>query len=185
MKLRCPNCGHAAAMIDFSNEESARQAVYLASNLPKPLGRLIMRYIGLFRPATRSLTWDRTLKIMHQLKTDIDAGRIERHNRIWQAPENLWHKAFTTILEKSDSQTLKLPLKNHGYLYEIISSEQNSLEAHEEQKNENKRQSLRNRPVAKKVDVATEQSKQLGTSTLQAIFKNKKFKKAQSGAGNE
>lgn len=140
MKLRCPSCGHAAGMIEFSNEESARQAVYLASDLPKPLGRLVMRYVGLFRPAARSLSWDRTLKLMQQIKVDIDAGRIERHGRIWPAPEGLWHKAITSVLEKAETQTLTLPLKNHGYLYEIISAEQNAIEAHHEQKKETQRQ---------------------------------------------
>lgn len=174
MKLRCPNCGHAAGILDFTNEESARQAVYLAADLPKPLGRLVMRYIGLFRPAQRSLSWDRTLKLMQQLKVDIDAGRIERHSRIWPAPEATWSMALNTVLEKADNGTLKLPLKNHGYLYEIISSQQSSIQAREEQKLEEKRQQAQHRaPKAqtKQPDYQSDAARQAGAMALDAIHK--------------
>lgn len=171
MRLRCPNCGHAAGLFDFANEESARQAVYLAADLPKSLGKPVMRYIGLFRPAERHLRWDRILKLLQQLKTDIDAGRIERHSRIWPAPEANWSMALNTVLEKADNGTLKLPLKNHGYLYEIISSEQNSIETREEQKIEEKRQQAKHRAPKKQTVIQTEDDKTAGAEALNLAFK--------------
>ena len=181
MKLRCPNCGHAASILDFANEQAARQVVYLAADLPKPLGKLVMRYIGLFRPAQRSLSWERTLKLMQQLKTDIDAGRIEYKGRIWAAPDGLWHKALTTMIEKSEQQDgLMLPLKNHNYLYTIISSEQNSIEAREEQKIEEKRQQAQHRKTVTAIEQPneqTEQTKEIGDAVLAELRSNPKFRK--------
>ena len=179
MKLRCPNCGHAASILDFANEEAARQCVYLAADLPKPLGKLLMRYIGLFRPATRSLSWERTLKLMQQLKSDIDQGRIQYNGRIWPAPDGLWHKALNTMIDQADQQKLQLPLKNHNYLYTIISSEQNSAEARAEQKIEEKRQQAKHRETPKQpaVEAHPQITKEVGSQTLAAIRSNPKFKK--------
>lgn len=185
MKLRCPNCGHAASILDFANEQAARQVVYLAADLPKPLGKLVMRYIGLFRPAQRSLSWERTLKLIHSIKANIDASRIEYKGRIWAAPDILWHKALTTIIEKSQQPDgLMLPLKNHNYLYTIISSEQNSIEAKQEQKIEEKRQQLRHRQPSKTLDQSidqtpeqAQQAKDIGAEVLAKLRSNPKLRK--------
>ena len=180
MKLRCPSCGHAASILDFANEEAARQCVYLAADLPKPLGKLLMRYIGLFRPATRSLSWERTLKLMQQLKSDIDQGRIQYNGRIWPAPDGLWHKALNTMIKQADQQKLQLPLKNHNYLYTIISSEQNGVETRDEQKIEEKRQQAQHRKTVTNAEQPTEQSeqtKEIGGAVLAALRSNPKFKK--------
>lgn len=177
MKLRCPHCGHAASLLNFASEQAARQTVLLVADLPKPLGKPVLQYIGLFRPAQRSLSWDRTLKLLNQLKTDIDRGKIERHSRIWPAPEPAWHNAINAMLLKADTNTLKLPLKNHGYLYEIISSQQSSVEAKDEQRLENNRMAQRTRPKAPTLPILTDVDKQAGESSMNQIFEHLKIKK--------
>lgn len=181
MKLRCPHCGHTAGIIEFANEEAARQAVYLAADLPKPLGKLVMRYIGLFRPAERHLRWDRVLKLMQELKTDIDAARIERHSRIWPAPEAAWADALTAMLEKADNGTLTLPLKSHGYLYEIISSAQNSIETREEQKQEEKRQQAQHRAPKKAEQPRTTDDLNAGEVALKSAFETLGLRRKNGG----
>lgn len=172
MKLRCPNCGHAAELVHFANEEAARHVVVLVAGLPKSIGPLSLRYIGLFKPTQRSLSWDRTFKLLRVLKVDIDAGRIERHARIWVVTEQDWVDAMTTTLERADIGKVKLPLKNHAYLYEILSSKANSAEAREEQKIEEKRQQAQHRitPV-KQQPVQSKQDKAAGDSAMQQAFK--------------
>ena len=177
MKLKCPHCGHGASIIDFANEESARQAIYLAADLPKTMGRLMLQYIGLFRPSTRSLSWDRTLKLMQQLKADIDRGKIERHSRIWPAPEAQWCNAFTIMLNKAQAGTLTLPLKNHGYLYEIIASAQNTAEATIENKKEQQRQQKTAKPRKTVTKDLTKFDRQVGEHSMTQIFKHLKIKK--------
>ncbi|MGE4501958.1 MAG: hypothetical protein AB7D03_03710 [Thiomicrospira sp.] len=170
MKLRCPNCGHGAGLLDFANEEAARQTVLLVADLPKSLGRLSLRYIGLFKPTQNSLSWERSLKLLQSLKHDIDRAQIDRHGRIWPAPESHWVQAFNLVIEKAEAKTLKLPLKNHAYLYEIISSQQNAAEAHAEQAIEKKRQAVRERPAKKAQPVADDVDKQIGEQAMNQIF---------------
>jgi len=177
VKLKCPHCGHGADLIEFANEEAARQAVYLAADLPKPLGRIIMRYTGLFRPASRSLSWNRILKLLKQLKADIDAGRIERHGRIWSAPEPAWHNAINVVLEQAEQTKLKLPLKNHGYLYEIISANQNSVETHAEQKiEEQRRHKQPNTTSSRPKHVIDPLAKEVGSKTLEILKSNRNLR---------
>lgn len=183
MKCRCPQCGHAAELIHFANEEAARQAVYLVAGLPKSLGQLSLRYIGLFKPTERSLSWERTLNLLKPLKADIDAAQITRHGRIWAAPEGLWHKALTSTISQAETGKVKLPLKNHNYLYEIISSEQNSVEAKAEQAIEEKRQQAQHRksaPEPTKVE-QTDEDKAAGEQAMQEVFKQLKAKRKSGG----
>lgn len=181
MKCRCPQCGHAAELIHFTNEESARQAVYLVAALPKSLGQLTLRYIGLFRPTQRSLSWDRMLKLLRPLAADIDAGRIERHGRIWSAPERLWHKALTATLDQAEINKVKLPLKNHNYLYEIICSEQNSIEAQAEQKIEEQRQQAQHRKKQPENNNQTAEDKAAGEEAMQQAFEQLRAKRQHGG----
>ncbi|WP_321276942.1 hypothetical protein [Thiomicrorhabdus indica] len=174
MKLRCPHCGHSAELLDFANEQAARQVVMITADLPKPIGRPILQYIGLFKPSSRSLSWERTLKLMQQLKHDLDRGQITRHGRDWAAPLDYWTQALTTVLDKANEGKLTLPLKNHGYLYEIISSQQSSVEAREEQKLEEKRQQAQHRaPKAQteQPDYQSDGARQAGAMALDAVHK--------------
>lgn len=184
MKLRCPHCGHSAGLTDFANEEAARKAILLAADLPKSIGYLTLRYVGLFRPSQRSLSWERTLKIMQQLKVDIDRAKIERHSRIWHAPEALWHEGLTVMLARADSGDLRLPLKNHAYLYEIISAKQNSAEARQEQQLEQKRQQLQHRVKKPQTYQPSQADKTAGEQAMQQAFNCIKVKR-QRGGKNE
>ena len=186
MKLRCPACGHSADLLDFANEQAARQVVLMVADLPKSLGRLTLRYLGLFKPTQKSLSWERTLKLLQPIKADIEAARIERHGRIWAAPEAYWLHAFTTVIEKAETQTLKLPLKNHGYLYEVISSQQNAAEAHAEQKIEKKRQASRPRLPHRETPKVDDTAKQIGDQAMSQIFKTLGKKRSKDkGAKND
>ena len=181
VKLRCPHCGHAADLRDFANEQAARQVVLIMADLPKSLGRLSLHYIGLFKPAQRSLSWERTLKLLQQLQADINQGRIERHGRIWAAPESLWHQAFTIMLDKASANGLTLPLKNHAYLYEIISSSQSSQEAKAEQEIEQKRQQAQHRSPKKTTPAQTEADKAAGDQAMREAFDQLKLTRKNGG----
>ena len=45
-----------------------------------------------------------------------------RDSHSYPAPKAAWIWAINTMLERRDQGKLQLPLKNHGYLYEVISS---------------------------------------------------------------
>ena len=117
MRLTCPCCGAQNSLEALLTDAAARQAVAAALALPG-LGDRLVRYLGLFRPPGRGLTWDRVARLLDELNAALAAGQIERHGQTWPAPLDYWKIALDQILDSRP--TLTLPLKSHGYLYEIL-----------------------------------------------------------------
>ncbi len=135
MRLTCPCCGATLSLEALLNDAAARQAVASALTLPAGLGAQVLRYLGLFRPSQRSLTWDRAAKLLEELSAMIGAGQIQRHGRAWPAPVEYWQRALDEIATRK----LDLPLKSHGYLLEIIAGLGNKIEAQAEADEEARR----------------------------------------------
>ncbi len=161
MQLTCPICFARYAIEAAFTDDDARRAVAAALKMPAPLGDLILRYIGLFRAPKRALSWDRAARLIEELLAPMQAGRIERHGRTWAAPLEAWRAALADMLDRRDK--LQLPLKGHGYLFEIVTAQANKTEAQAEAKNEEQKRSRAHRdtgealtlgPVAKAI-VAT------------------------------
>lgn len=138
MRLVCPGCGFTADLEAFLLDQAAREAVLLALQLPAPLGERILKYIGLFRPAQRSLSWDRVVKLLGELLAPIAECKVERSGRTWSAPLDYWGSALDEILARRDALTL--PLKSHGYLFEIVAGYSNKAEASAERQAEHVKQ---------------------------------------------
>lgn len=137
MKLSCPACGAVASLDVLLGHEGARDAVMVALKFPAPLGKLLIQYISLFRPASRQLSMDRVASILGDLLPMIESAKIERSGRLWAAPIDNWKIAIEEILAKRDKLTL--PLKSHGYLLEILAGMANKVEAKQEEKTEQTR----------------------------------------------
>ncbi|MDP1681048.1 MAG: hypothetical protein Q8L39_04660 [Burkholderiales bacterium] len=119
------------------SNDGAREAVMAALALPAPLGKLLVQYLALFRPAQRQLSFDRAQSLLSELAPMIEAARIERGGRTWVAPLEYWKAAIEEMLAKRDKLTL--PLKSHGYLLEIIAGYANKAEGAVETKREQER----------------------------------------------
>lgn len=120
MKVKCPACGAVASLDALIGHDGAREAVIAALQMPAPLAKLLIQYVGLFRPVARELSFDRLAKLLGELLPDVQAQRIERHGQVHEAPIESWCEAFNQVLSARDLGRLKLPLKGHGYLYEVI-----------------------------------------------------------------
>lgn len=118
MQLTCPCCFARFSIEAALTDDAARKAVAAALKLPAPLGDLILRYLAFFRPSKRALSWDRAAKLLNELVEPIQAARVERHGRAWPAPIEYWREALEQMLDRRDK--LQLPLKSHGYLFEIV-----------------------------------------------------------------
>lgn len=118
MKLICPCCNTVFPVEAALMDAQAREAVSAALALPGALGDRLLRYLGLFRSPSRALAWDRVARLLHELLDAIKAGRVERNGRAWVAPMPAWEIALDDILDKRDK--LQLPLRTHGYLFEIV-----------------------------------------------------------------
>lgn len=118
MQLTCPCCAARFPIEAALTDEQARQAVATALQLPAPLGDRLLRYVGLFRPAQRALSWDRVGRLLGELLEMIDGGAVERKGKSWAAPMAAWQEALEQMLTRRDK--LDLPLTSHGYLLEIV-----------------------------------------------------------------
>jgi hypothetical protein len=102
--------------------DAAREALAAVFKLGGPVGSALVRYLALFRPESRELTMDRVARLVSDLLPDLQAQRISRNGQIHDAPLDAWVWAIEQALTARDSGRLTLPLKSHGWLYEVISS---------------------------------------------------------------
>lgn len=130
MKTTCPACGAAFSLDALIGNEGAREAVMTALAMPAPIGRLLVQYLGMFRPAQRQLSFDRVATLLGELLPMIVDAKIERNGRIWSAPQDYWVTAMNEMLAKRDALTL--PLKSHGYLLAIIEGYSSKIESKKE-----------------------------------------------------
>ena len=137
MKTTCPACGAVASLDVLIGHEGARDAIIVSLSLPAPLGKLLVQYLSLFRPAQRQLSMDRLANLLSELVPMIREARIERSGRSWSAPLDYWKMALEEMVTKRDKLTL--PLKSHGYLLAIIEGYGNKVEAKQEAATEARR----------------------------------------------
>lgn len=122
MKIRCPNCGASMSLDALLAHDEAREALRLLSALGGELSRLTLRYLGLFRPAQTELSFSRLAKLLNELLPDMQAQRIIRGGVVHDAPPEAWLWAMQQVIAARDAGSLKLPLKSHGYLHEILTA---------------------------------------------------------------
>ncbi len=138
MLITCPACGARASLDVLLQDEAARNALAAALISHGEMGVLLVRYLALFRPKHRALTWDRVRGLLDEILPAIVAGKIERRGRTWPAPREAWATALGTML--ASPERLILPLRTHGYLLEILMSAADQVERRDEHKREDARQ---------------------------------------------
>lgn len=120
MQTKCPNCGAVHSLDSLIGNDGAADLIKAVLEFDAAIGKAAVRYVGLFRPAKSQLTFARTAKLLGELLPDIQAGQISRDGVGYPAPPEAWLHGFQTAIDARDAGRLKLPLKSHGYLYEII-----------------------------------------------------------------
>lgn len=148
MRLICPSC-HAHASIEaWLNDADARQALAAAAELPGEVAPVVLRYLGLFRPAQRSLGWKRSLRLITDISGWLHAGRISHRGREWAVTPAGLRTAIDTMLARRDK--LDLPINDHAYLLTILCGQADKAEA----VLENKREADRKLGAHRKTDAA-------------------------------
>jgi hypothetical protein len=134
VRVTCPECGAFGSLITFTSDDDARAFAVVMGDLPQQLGRPLAVYLSLFRPEKRALTWSRARRLLDELQPLIKSGTVQRHKRTWSAPTDAWREAMLQMVDGRDKLTL--PLKSHGYLYEIVCGLANKAESIDEAKRE-------------------------------------------------
>ncbi len=190
MRLTCPACAATGSIEFFLMDASARSAVMAAFKLPAPLAKQVIAYIGLFRPLKRGLTWDRIEKLLNELMEPINSAQLTRNGLTVPAPVDYWKEALDQMLMKRSKLTL--PLKSHGYLFEIIFNMANKAAGAREIKQEqstayrhSRDSSASPRPVSEVVAKATQTKHGItaGVSAMRQVLKDDT--KSQTGEVND
>lgn len=126
MNIKCPNCGAVHSLDSLINDAEASAVLRTVLEMDAELGKAAIRYIGLFRPAKSQLSWARTAKLLNELLPMIKAQEVIRDGVSSSAPAEAWIHGFNETVNARDQGRLKLPLKSHGYLLEIVSQWQGS-----------------------------------------------------------
>ena len=121
MNIKCPNCGAVHSLDSLINDADASSVLRAVLEMDAELGKAAIRYIGLFRPAKSQLSWARTAKLLNELLPMIKAQEAVRDGICFHAPAEAWIHGFNETVNARDQGRLKLPLKSHGYLLEIVS----------------------------------------------------------------
>lgn len=134
MKLVCPSCGSVNSLDSLIGHDGARAAIAEVAAISGPFAGAVIRYLTLFRPEKRQLSFDRVASLLAELNPMILEARITRNGRTYAAPREVWIAAIDSILASRDRLTL--PLKSHGYLLEIIIGQIHKAEMAAESKRE-------------------------------------------------
>ncbi|OFR84988.1 hypothetical protein HMPREF2865_05085 [Neisseria sp. HMSC073G10] len=126
MNIKCPNCGAVHSLDSLINDADASAVLRAVLEMDVEMGKAAIRYVGLFRPAKSQLSWSRTAKLLNELLSMMKAQTAERDGVSSPAPAEAWLHGFNETVNARDQGRLKLPLKSHGYLLEIVSQWQGS-----------------------------------------------------------
>lgn len=119
MICTCPACGARASLDVMTGNASAGAALEAAFSV-SPVGRSLIKYLGLFRPSKNALSFDRVEKLVNELLPEIRAERISHGGALYDAPPDAWVWAIEQMLNSRAAGALQLPMKNHRYLRQVI-----------------------------------------------------------------
>ncbi len=122
MKTKCPNCGAVSSLDSLIANDEAAAAIVAVAALSGELGKLAIRYCGLFRPAKNQLTFARLTTLINEMLPHIQSQRLEFDGKLFDAPIEAWTYAINEMLRQREQGKLKLPLSNHNYLFRIVSA---------------------------------------------------------------
>jgi len=136
MRLKCPACNAEMDLDVLLAHEEGRHVLAQLAMLALPLGRLLLAYVGLFRPGKRALSMSRTLALLAEVIADLQRGYITRKGRDWPTTQAQWQAAIEQVLAARDKGTLTPPLTGHGYLHEVLLTMVDKAEAAAEKERE-------------------------------------------------
>ncbi|MCW5300884.1 hypothetical protein DXT88_22180 [Herbaspirillum lusitanum] len=140
--VTCPNCRVVMSMDLMLTEDAPRDALHAIIDA-HPAGNTfikpLLRYVGLFAPEKSQLNHRRMAALINELVPSIRAAQVERNGRTWACPIAYWQMGFEQVLAQRDAGQLRLPLKSHGYLFEVLAGMANRAEGAAEKKTESQR----------------------------------------------
>lgn len=121
MKLRCPSCGCAGDIGLFVEAQASRDAL-LRLFARDDIGRAVVGYVDLHKPATRAMGDARFMKLCAEVMDDVERGFVLRNGVQVNAPKAAWLWAIDEALKARDNGKLIVPLTGHGWIYAVLAA---------------------------------------------------------------
>ena len=90
MKVRCPTCGAVMSLDVLIAHDDAREALIALTGISDELFKAVLRYLTLFRPAEKDLSFNRVSKLVGEIAPMIRDGKIVRNRKTYPAPREAW-----------------------------------------------------------------------------------------------
>ncbi len=148
--LRCPHCQRQIDLLAACDTADGREFFEAVISLPAPAIKPVLRYLELFSPPQRGLTWSRLSRLLRDLQEPLKRGELRRDGKLYTAPVSTWLAAMTHLVE-DPPKSLTLPLRSHGYLLSIIAGRAERVAAATEQA---RIDAQRHRPATPPADTA-------------------------------
>lgn len=113
MRIRCPSCHAEHALEACLEDEAAREMMGLLADLPRETSRPLAAYLGLWRPKTRALGWERALRIARETLTLHDDPTVLGASL---------SETVEAIRAKRDQGADHRALNSHNYLRRVLES---------------------------------------------------------------
>lgn len=149
MKLNCPDCGATFDFIQAMEDADGRRFVELITKLPPVTIKPFVRYLRLFKPEQKSLRWSRMLKLAQQINQSIMDAVVIRNGTSYVVTGQQWADVMIGLVD-TPPKHLRLPLKSHGYLLEVLATASEKLASSREEKTEQAKRSVVARNIANK-----------------------------------
>jgi len=133
----CPECGIKFLLHMALDDAAARQALMSALEIAPSLAGRIIKYLGLFSPGERAMRMDALAARLEELAAAIKNAEVERDGRTWSAPLDYWRDGIDHMLNTRDK--LRLPLKDHNYLFAIVANTSMKVAGKKEARREKQR----------------------------------------------
>lgn len=119
--IACPSCSARMSLDVAVGHQGARDALLALAQIHPSHTRFAwtaLRYVGLFAPAKQEMRWDRIAGLLREIAELVSTGKVERGSQVLPAPLDYWILGMEDMLAGRDR--LRLPLKGHGYLLEVV-----------------------------------------------------------------
>ena len=121
MHVTCPSCHEPFPIAAGFLEADGKRLAALLAEMEPVLGRAVLAYLRLFKPAKQGLRTSRAVKLVAELDALVREGTVCRDERGGvrrPATPATWAQGIEQLLQQTERLTL--PLANHHYLRAIV-----------------------------------------------------------------
>jgi hypothetical protein len=145
-------------------EEDGKRLAMIAAGLGPELGKVLLSYLGLFKPVKQGLRLARAVKLAQEVADLVTMGTVckdERSSIRRPATPSHWAAGMDTMLTQRSS--LVLPLESHGYLRAVVYGLADKFDAQQERQRETEARTGRHLSQATGVSSSPHQESKLDT----------------------